>query len=141
MGAFKDSLKKAKENTNKPISNPISDVEKSYNQRLNDADKLSNEIKREFENDCKETKYREYTIVKSKNELSKSHGKEVSLQLNKGSKKCIKIRIIVYYSKVEFEIYKEKERISSTTNISECDFLIKQIINDMICPNSNEGNV
>ena len=141
MGAFKDSLKKAKENTNKPISNPISDVEKSYNQRLNDADKLSNEIKREFENDCKETKYREYTIVKSKNELSKSHGKEVSLQLNKGSKKCIKIRIIVYYSKVEFEIYKEKERISSTTNISDCDFLIKQIINDMICPNSNEGNV
>ena len=46
MGAFKDSLKKAKENTNKPISNPISDVEKSYNQRLNDADKLSNEIKK-----------------------------------------------------------------------------------------------
>ena len=108
MGAFKDSLKKAKENTNKPISNPISDVEKSYNQRLNDTDKLANEIIREFESDCREVKYYEYTIAKSENESSKSHGKEVSLQLNKGSKKCIEITIKVYFSKAEIDVYKEK---------------------------------
>lgn len=140
MGAFKDSLKKAKENTNKPISNPISDVEKSYNQRLNDTDKLANEIIREFESDCREVKYHEYTISKSENESSKSHGKEVSLQLNKGSKKCIEITIKVYFSKAEIDVYKEKEKISSSTNRSECSDLIKQIINGMIYPKSDEDN-
>lgn len=141
MGAFEDSLKKAKEKTNMTINNPISDVEKSYNQRLNDADKLANEIKREFENDCREQKNHDYAIVKSSKESSTIHGKNISLQLKKGTKKCIETSIIIYYSKAEFDIYKEKGKISTTTNISECSELIKQIINDAISPKSNEGNV
>ncbi|SHI82016.1 hypothetical protein [Fibrobacter sp. UWP2] len=141
MGAFRDSLKNIKEVANKSIDCSISNVEKSYNNRLNDVEKIVNEIKREFENDCEDENFHDFSIEKSKRESNKIHGQDFFLTIKKGEKTCVRIMIEVFYSKAEFDVYKEKEKISSSTNINDCCDMVKQIINDVICSKNNEADV
>ena len=140
MGAFRDSLKKAKEIANKPINSPLSDVEKSYDKRLNDVERFVNKIIREFESDCRDEKNHKFSVEKSKNESNKIHGQDFFLTIKKGEKTCVRITIEVSYSKAKFDVYEEKEKISSPTDINDCCERIKQIINDIICPKNSEAD-